>query len=60
MHNHHCHYRDSANTTIKPVPHANGNELSSQLFNLGQKRVLDGLNLKAPKRYLAIPTPQKA
>jgi len=25
-----------------------------------QKRVLDGLNLKAPKRYLAIPTPKKA
>ncbi|MFA5552512.1 MAG: IS1634 family transposase [Trueperaceae bacterium] len=24
-----------------------------------QKRVLDGLNLKAPKRYLAIPTPKK-
>src|SRR5690554_1066030 len=25
-----------------------------------QKRVLDGLNLKAPKRYLAIPTPKRA
>lgn len=25
-----------------------------------QKRVLDGLNLKAPKRYPAIPTPKKA
>lgn len=24
-----------------------------------QKRVLDGLNLKAPKRYLAIPTPRR-
>jgi len=29
-------------------------------LTVDQKRVLDGLNLKAPKRYLAIPTPRTA
>lgn len=40
------------------TPHDNISQTNK--LTVDQKRVLDGLNLKAPKRYLEIPTPKRA